>query len=110
EADGKDLVPLLDGDGEEGIEPLQTGVVHEDGRPAEAGAHLLHTSVDPGAVGDVDRYADGGAAGGLDLGRRIFGRTAVPIEDSNGGAISRKPLADRQADARAAAGDDRRAS
>ena len=110
ETDGKDLVPLLEGDGEERIEPLQAGVVHQDGRPAEAGAHLLHTGVDLGAVGDVDGYADGGAAGRLDLGRRLFGRAAVPIEDSNGGAVSRKPLADRQADTRAAAGHDRRAS
>jgi len=86
---------------------LEPGVVHEDRRAIESTAHLVDTGVDLRPVGDVDSDVDRDTGGGSDLRRRLLSSAAVPVEDGDSGALESQALADGQADARAATGDDR---
>ena len=109
EVDLEDAVPRVGVDLEERAEAVEAGVVDEHRRCAERRADLVDRGVESGPVGHVHGEADGRAAGGDDLGRRVVGGVAVAVEHRHRQAVGGEPLGDGEADARAAPGDDGRA-
>ena len=103
EVDGEDAAPLLGRDGEEAVEPVESGAVHQDGRPAELLPYGGHPFIDLPSVRDIDPQSACRTPCRRNFCRGRLGRLAVAVEDGDRVVVGGQPFADGVPDPRRAA-------
>ena len=107
DVDVEDLVELLFGDGLDGGELVDAGVVDENVETAEVLDGRVDDALGFGGLGDVAADGDGLATGGGDGGDDGFGAgLAGGVVDDDGCAFGGERLGDGGADTLGCAGDD----